>query len=52
MSMSASRPSMQASAMSRRSEDSNGITTWVSGSPKRQLNSITRGPCAVSIIPA
>jgi hypothetical protein len=29
-----------------------GRTTWVSGSPKRQLNSTTWGPSAVSMIPA
>ena len=28
-----------------------GKTTWVSGSPKRQLYSITLGPLAVSIRP-
>ena len=34
-----------------RSDSSKGSTTWVSGSPKRQLYSITLGPVGVSIKP-
>ena len=41
-----------ASSSSSRSLRSRGSTAWVSGSPKRQLNSSTRGPSAVSISPA
>ena len=35
----------------RRSVFSRGSTTWVSGSPKRQLYSMTLGPWGVSISP-
>ena len=38
--------------MSSRSLSNSGSSAWVSGSPKRQLNSSTRGPSAVSMSPA
>ena len=34
------------------SERMRAMMTWVSGSPKRALNSRTRGPCSVIISPA
>ena len=37
--------------MVSRSLFSRGRTTWVSGSPKRQLYSMTMGPSSVSIRP-
>ena len=43
---------VDASSSSSRSERSRGSTAWVSGSPKRQLNSSTFGPSAVIISPA
>ena len=46
------RPLQQASASSARSVSSSGSSAWASGSPKRQLNSSSRGPSAVSISPA
>ena len=48
----ASRPSAQANSSSARSRSSSGKMTWVSGSPKRQLNSSAIGPSEVSISPA
>ncbi len=47
MTSSASRPSAVASRAAHRSPSSSGICTWVSGSPKRTLNSSTRRPSAV-----
>ena len=44
--------SVQPSRRSRRSLSSRRTRTWVSGSPKRQLNSSTCGPLGVSINPA
>ena len=38
--------------ISARSLFSRGSMAWVSGSPMRQLNSITMGPSSVSISPA
>ena len=49
--VSDSAPWQQASASSARSESSSGSTACASGSPKRQLNSSSRGPSAVSIKP-
>ena len=50
-SSSARVPLVQASMMCSRSPSSRGSTTWVSGSPKRQLYSMTLGPSGVSIRP-
>ena len=41
-----------ATSVSSRSLRRRGRTTWVSGSPKRTLNSMTCGPSSVSISPA
>ena len=41
-----------ASSSSSRSDSRRGRIAWVSGSPKRTLNSSTRGPSAVIIRPA
>ena len=48
---SARRPSVTACMTVSRSLFSRGRTTWVSGSPKRQLYSMTLGPSLVSIRP-
>ena len=48
----ASPPVQHARAMSARSLSSSGRTACASGSPKRQLNSSSRGPSGVSIRPA
>ena len=45
-------PRAAAASASSRSPSSRGISTCVSGSPKRALNSSTLGPSAVSIRPA
>ena len=50
-SVSASVPSVQAVMIFSRSLSSRGSTTCVSGSPKRQLYSMTLGPSGVSIRP-
>ena len=50
-SVSASVPLVVACMMVSRSLSSRGSTTWVSGSPKRQLYSMTLGPSGVSIRP-
>ena len=47
-----SSPRAAAASASSRSPSSRGISTCVSGSPKRALNSSTRGPSSVSIRPA
>mmetsp|Transcript_85350 Transcript_85350/g.238224 ORF Transcript_85350/g.238224 Transcript_85350/m.238224 type:complete len:203 (-) Transcript_85350:2531-3139(-) len=45
-------PWTQLTSTSKRSQSSSGTMACVSGSPKRQLNSMTTGPSAVSINPA
>ena len=45
-------PAAAAASASSRSPSSRGSSTCVSGSPKRALNSSTRGPSSVSISPA
>ena len=50
-SVSASVPLVQARMMVSKSLSSSGSTTWVSGSPKRQLYSMTLGPWGVIIRP-
>ena len=46
-----SSPSAAAFSSSPSGEVSSASTGWMSGSPKRQLNSMTRGPSAVSARP-
>src|ERR1039457_224253 len=48
---SLTRPSMDASIASSRSLSMRIMMGWVSGSPKRQLNSNTMGPRAVIMMP-
>ena len=48
----ASSPRVHASSSSATSDSTRGSTACASGSPNRQLNSISRGPSAVSINPA
>ncbi len=48
---SESRSSAMASMMVKRSVSKSGSTTWASGSPKRQLYSMTLGPASVSMSP-
>ena len=50
-SVSASVPAVVACIAVRRSDSIRGNTTWVSGSPNRQLYSMTLGPSLVSIRP-
>ena len=50
-SVSARAPPVQAVMTVSRSLSSRGSTTWASGSPKRQLYSITLGPSGVIISP-
>ena len=50
-SVCANVPKVVACITVRRSDSKRGSTTWVSGSPKRQLYSMTLGPSRVSIRP-
>src|SRR4029079_16598839 len=45
-------PADDTASSARRSLSSSGKTTWVSGSPNRQLNSSTLGPSSASMSPA
>ena len=47
-----SLPAATSASRAARSPSKRGRTTWVSGSPKRTLNSSTFGPVAVSMSPA